>query len=418
MKPTIYHRIRRRTASHDAATPKKDKQQEQSFFGDAAHETFFQPAPALQRKCADCDKEEKVQRVADKKEDEKKLMKKEDKKEDEKLQRSADKKEEEKVQKKETAGSSTGAGNVSSYVNSLNGKGNPLPAKTNHFFSARMGYDFSNVKVHTDKQAAESAKAVNAKVYTVGNNVVFNEGQYNEESGEGKKLMAHELVHIVQNRGGAIEGENFVSRKIKLTGGKAGEQKKFVTKMNDGSSVKFDLEADGNIKLKDATAKPKDEYGTTIKGAIDDAQIVNLNLIPKSDTEFIDAFASGNVDTADVFGLPSFIFKSYLLHYVVERFDIPNYEANKTTVPEADFDKAHTKGHEVQERFLKEKFPKKNIKFISEYFDESTRKEDKRKNGTIEYHFDYTDVKYVFVQPIKGGLIIENIISARLKVVK
>lgn len=205
MKPIIYRRIRRRSASHDAATAKKDNQQEQSFFGEAAHETFFQPAPAIQRKCADCDKEEKVQRVADKKEDEKKLMKKEDKKEDEKLQRSADKKEKEKVQKKETAGSSTGAGNVSSYVNSLNGKGNPLPAKTNHFFSARMGYDFSNVKLHTNKEAAESAKAVNAKAYTVGNNVVFNEGQYNEESGEGKQLMAHELTHVVQQNNSTVQ---------------------------------------------------------------------------------------------------------------------------------------------------------------------------------------------------------------------
>lgn len=203
MKPVIYRRIRRRTASHDAAAARKENQQEQFFFGNTAQETFFHPAPAIQRKCADCEKEEKLQRVADNKEEEKKVMKKEE----ERLERSAEKKEEEKLQKKETAGLSTGVGNVSSYVNSLNGKGNSLPAKSNHFFSARMGYDFSNVKVHTDKEAADSAKAVHAKAYTVGNHVMFNEGQYNEESGEGKKLMAHELTHVVQQN-------NFVSPKL------------------------------------------------------------------------------------------------------------------------------------------------------------------------------------------------------------
>jgi len=194
MKPIINRRIRR-SSSHDTPVVKKENQQEQSFFGNATQATFFQPATLIQRKCAGCEKEEKLQRVADKKEDEKKLMKKDD----EKLERSAGNKEEERLQKKDAPGSAGGGANVSSYVNSLNGRGNPLPAKTNHFFSKRMGFDFSNVKVHTDREAAESAKAVNAKAYTIGNNIVFNEGEYNEESSAGKKLMAHELAHVIQN---------------------------------------------------------------------------------------------------------------------------------------------------------------------------------------------------------------------------
>jgi len=204
MKPSTYRRIRRRSV-HEAAMPKKDNQQEQSFFGEATQETFFQPAPAIQRKCADCEKEDKVQRVADKKEEEK-VMKKEDKKE-EKVNRAADKKDEEKVQKKNAAGLPGISGNVSRYINSLNGKGYPLSAKSNQFFSARLGYDFNNVKVHTGKEAADSAKTVNAKAYTIGNNVVFNEGQYNEESGEGRKLMAHELTHVVQQNKSTVQRE-------------------------------------------------------------------------------------------------------------------------------------------------------------------------------------------------------------------
>ena len=80
-----------------------------------------------------------------------------------------------------------------------------------------MGYDFSNVKVHTDKEAVESAKAVNAKAYAVGNNVVFNEGQYNDESSEGKKLMAHELTHVLQQ--GASGKQYSVGALSKVTNG-------------------------------------------------------------------------------------------------------------------------------------------------------------------------------------------------------
>ena len=63
---------------------------------------------------------------------------------------------------------------------------------------SRFGHDFSQVRVHTDTRAAESARAVNARAYTVGRNVVFGSGQYAPGSGEGQRLLAHELTHVVQ----------------------------------------------------------------------------------------------------------------------------------------------------------------------------------------------------------------------------
>jgi hypothetical protein len=62
----------------------------------------------------------------------------------------------------------------------------------------RFGPDFSGVRVHTDAKAAESVRAVNALAYTVGQHVVFGAGQYVPDTDAGKKLMAHELVHVVQ----------------------------------------------------------------------------------------------------------------------------------------------------------------------------------------------------------------------------
>jgi hypothetical protein len=63
---------------------------------------------------------------------------------------------------------------------------------------ARFGHDFSRVRVHTNGRAAESARAVNASAYTVGRDVVFGEGRYEPASTDGRRLLAHELTHVVQ----------------------------------------------------------------------------------------------------------------------------------------------------------------------------------------------------------------------------
>jgi hypothetical protein len=62
----------------------------------------------------------------------------------------------------------------------------------------RFGYDFSQVKVHTDDKAAQSAKSVNALAYTLGDNVVFAGGKYDPRTNRGNRLLAHELTHVVQ----------------------------------------------------------------------------------------------------------------------------------------------------------------------------------------------------------------------------
>ena len=80
----------------------------------------------------------------------------------------------------------------------LRSPGQPLDAATRAHMEPRFGHDFSRVRVHTDAKAAESARAVNAQAYTVGSNIVFGAGQYISETKQGKKLLTHELVHIVQ----------------------------------------------------------------------------------------------------------------------------------------------------------------------------------------------------------------------------
>jgi hypothetical protein len=81
----------------------------------------------------------------------------------------------------------------------LLGGGDPLPATTRSFFEPRFFADFSQVRVHTDPEAAASARALGARAYTVGQDIVFDEGQYAPQSAEGQHILAHELAHVVQD---------------------------------------------------------------------------------------------------------------------------------------------------------------------------------------------------------------------------
>jgi outer membrane protein OmpA-like peptidoglycan-associated protein len=77
--------------------------------------------------------------------------------------------------------------------------GRPLDPAALAFMEPRFGFDFSRVRVHTDAKAAESARAVEARAYTVGEQVVFGGGEYAPSSVKGRGLLAHELTHVVQH---------------------------------------------------------------------------------------------------------------------------------------------------------------------------------------------------------------------------
>jgi uncharacterized protein DUF4157/NleD-like pathogen effector protein (putative zinc metallopeptidase) len=78
--------------------------------------------------------------------------------------------------------------------------GRPLDAATRAFMEPRFGRDFSQVRIHTDGQAAESANVVNAHAYTVGPHIAFGAGRYAPRTSDGRRLLAHELAHVVQQQ--------------------------------------------------------------------------------------------------------------------------------------------------------------------------------------------------------------------------
>ena len=107
----------------------------------------------------------------------------------------------------------TATPNLESRINSLKGGGQPLDSATRRFFERRFGYDFSHVLVHTDTRKAEAARSFNAKAFTIGRDIVLGESQYEPESHEGRKLLAHELTHILQQRDSKTAEDSVIRRK-------------------------------------------------------------------------------------------------------------------------------------------------------------------------------------------------------------
>jgi len=163
---------------------------------------------------ADIKEEEKVQRAEMKEED--KIQRAAKPEEEEQVQR-ADIKEDEKVQRAPqeekdkpmlqafapgSGGGTTVGPSMAARINSSRGGGSPLPAPAQQEMSGSFGHDFSTVRIHTDSEAASLSDGLGAHAFTLGQDVYFNRGKFNPDTRDGKRLLAHELTHVVQQNVG------------------------------------------------------------------------------------------------------------------------------------------------------------------------------------------------------------------------
>ncbi|WP_299222280.1 DUF4157 domain-containing protein [uncultured Aquimarina sp.] len=114
--------------------------------------------------------------------------------------------EEEILQMKGYRDESSSVSNLESSLQQSKGGGYHMDASTQLQMNQGIGADFSNVKIHTDTNAIHMNQQLNAKAFTNGSDVYFNQGQYNPQSSEGKHLLAHELTHVVQQNN-TIQGK-------------------------------------------------------------------------------------------------------------------------------------------------------------------------------------------------------------------
>ena len=121
--------------------------------------------------------------------------------------------EEETVQTKGSRGASPSLSRDQEFgLRYRSGQGNPLPESIRAMFEPRFGRDFSEVRIHTDGQAAGVAHAIHAQAFTHGRDIYFGAGRYQPQSSEGRRLLAHELVHVCQQKRGQISTANLVQR--------------------------------------------------------------------------------------------------------------------------------------------------------------------------------------------------------------
>ena len=109
------------------------------------------------------------------------------------------------LQRRENVGGGDASTELETSIQSARGGGQPLAADLQRSMGQAMGADFSGVKVHTDSQSDQLNQSIQAKAFTTGQDVFFRQGAYEPSSRGGQELIAHELTHVVQQNGGAVQ---------------------------------------------------------------------------------------------------------------------------------------------------------------------------------------------------------------------
>ena len=183
----------------------------------------------------------------------------------------------EEVTRLPTRSSSSGTGGtvVPEIVHDVLGSpGCALDLNVRRFMESRFGHDFSQVRVHVDSQAVESAGAVNALAYTVGRDIVFGPGRYAPQTSDGRRLLAHELTHVLQQHASPQRQSPRVLVREPVPGG--------LTKTPDGGQTQAGAPAAANPPW--ATEDLKRKLAAVIlaeagPGQEDDVRWIYLNLV-------------------------------------------------------------------------------------------------------------------------------------------
>lgn len=105
------------------------------------------------------------------------------------------------IHRRESEGDADGGAAPPAVGDVLQSPGRPLDGGTRRFMEERFGHDFGGVRVHTGPQAVEGARSIGARAFTVGQRIAFDRGEYRPNTSAGRALLAHELTHVVQQRG-------------------------------------------------------------------------------------------------------------------------------------------------------------------------------------------------------------------------
>ena len=163
------------------------------------------------------------------------------------------------VQRRENIDGGAASSDLESSIQSARGNGQSLDASLQDKMGQAMGADFSGVKVHTDSQADQLNKSIQAKAFTTGQDVFFRQGAYEPSSRDGQELIAHELTHVVQQNANTVQPRrNKIARKYHSSGSQNIQRLTFEgTDWTSATSVKVsDGGSLGVVIVNDTSADP------------------------------------------------------------------------------------------------------------------------------------------------------------------
>ena len=187
----------------EEATPKLQKMEEEEATPKLQKMEEEEATPKLQK----MEEEEATPKLQKMEEEEAtpKLQKMEEEEATPKLQKMEEEEATPKLQKKEGESGGQATPKFKQELDSTKGGGQQLPDGTRGLMEDKMGANFEDVKVHNDDKSAQLNKDIGAQAFTHGKDVYFNQGKYSPESTDGKKLLAHELTHVVQQNGDEVQ---------------------------------------------------------------------------------------------------------------------------------------------------------------------------------------------------------------------
>ena len=275
---------------------------------------------------------------------------------------------------------------ISNLTNSKQ-QGEPLSDDTRSFMEGAFSRDFSRVRIHRGPEDAEMSRDINAKAFTYGDDIYFNESQFSPETPEGKSLLAHELTHVVQQDEDSASPD--ISRAVELRPPGKGEASAFdrvqelIDRLNQQSAA-IQYKLNGNKLLYEV----KDEKALSIfdlqmRSYLDMDAVVPLRLItgegrvPKGRDSFgrdilgrltFDQLITGYVDMEDLLSTDRLAFQSILIHILAERFSSPNYSKRigGNTFTGKEYKATHAIGHQAQAFHFQGVFNDPSIRFIYE----------------------------------------------------
>lgn len=250
-----------------------------------------------------------------------------------------------------------------------------LDPSTREFFESRFGHDFSNVRIHSDRAANESARALQARAYTIGDHVSFASNLYQPGTWQGRRLLAHELAHVVQQSDVSPSSRSHVlSTSLTRTRGDhlqrdfiaTGDTAGFLAMVNNIITVQEEVRiaANGTVTIRPTTVqgpptRDQTELLRALRMAIDDNATTTIEFVhgatsarPSDRNVIVGSYDLGRVDLDDVgqFGMATSHSRMgdnaavQLVHEITEQY-------RKQVHGEA-FGVAHQAGYAAQERLL------------------------------------------------------------------